>query len=58
MRKLIFREGNGICGICQKDRQDTVSHILNECDKMCWDYIARHNLIVDRLSEQSNLPVI
>jgi hypothetical protein len=49
MRKLIFREGKGICGIYQKDRQDTVYHILNECDRMCLDYIARHNLIVNRL---------
>jgi hypothetical protein len=55
MRKLILREGNGICGICQKNRQDTVYHILNGCDKMCGDYIARDNLIVDRLSEAIKL---
>jgi hypothetical protein len=29
MRKLIFREGNRVCGLCRKDRQDTVYHILN-----------------------------
>jgi hypothetical protein len=34
MRKLIFREGNGICGICQKDKQDTIYHILNGCNRM------------------------
>jgi hypothetical protein len=55
MRNFIFREGNRICGICQKDRHDTVYHILNGCDRMCGDYIARHNLIVDRLSEAIKL---
>jgi hypothetical protein len=55
MRKLIFRGGKGICGICQKDRQDTVYHILNGCDRMYRDYIARHNLIIDRLSEAIKL---
>jgi hypothetical protein len=55
MRKLIFREGKGICGICHKDKQDTVYHILNGCKRMCGDYIARHNLIADRLVEAINL---
>jgi hypothetical protein len=55
MRKLIFREGNLICGICQKDRQDTVNYILNGCNRMCTDYISRHKLIFDRLSEAIKL---
>jgi hypothetical protein len=38
-----------------KGRQDTVYHILNGCDKMCRDYIARHNLIVDSLVEAIKL---
>jgi hypothetical protein len=29
MMKLIFREENGVCSLCSKDRQDTVYHILN-----------------------------
>jgi hypothetical protein len=55
MRKLIFHDGNGVCGLCPKDRQDTVYHILNECDGMAGDYTTRHNLIVNRLVEAIKL---
>jgi hypothetical protein len=34
MRRLIFRQGNGICKICNRDRQDTTYHMLNACSKM------------------------
>jgi hypothetical protein len=55
MRKLIFREANGVCGLCPKDRQDTVYHILNECKRMCGEYTVKHNLIMNRLVEAIKL---
>jgi hypothetical protein len=55
MPKLIFREGNGVCGLCRKDRQDTVYHILNGFERMAGDYTTRHNLIVNRLVEAIKL---
>jgi hypothetical protein len=55
MRKLIFREGNGVCSLNSKDRWDTVYHILNGCDRICPEYIVRRNLIVNRLVESINL---
>jgi hypothetical protein len=55
MRKLIFHDGNGVCGLCRKDRQDTVYHILNGCERMAGDYTTRHNLIVNRLVEAIKL---
>jgi hypothetical protein len=55
MRKLIFGEGNGICNLCQKDPGNIVSHILNGCNRMVGNYTARHNLIIDPLSEAIKL---
>jgi hypothetical protein len=55
MRKLIFGEGNGVCNLCQKDRQNKVYHILNGCNLIAGDYITRHNLIVKGISEAIKL---
>jgi hypothetical protein len=55
MRKLIFHDGNGVYGLCRKDRQDIVYHILNGCEGMEGDYTIRHNLIVNRLVEAIKL---
>jgi hypothetical protein len=55
MGKLIFREGNRICSLCHKDRQDTVYHMLKYCKQMCRDYFARNSSNVDRLVEAVKL---
>jgi hypothetical protein len=53
--KINIREGNRVCGLCRKDRQDKVYHILNGCDRMTGEYTVRHNLIVNRLVEAIKL---
>jgi hypothetical protein len=55
MRRLLFRKGEGICRICNKDRQNTIYHMLNACGKMTRLYTQRHDAVVDRLEEAINM---
>jgi hypothetical protein len=59
MRHLIFREGNGICNLCNRDRMDTLYHILNGCPKLTTHYTNRHNkivqVVVEAISTNCNL---
>jgi hypothetical protein len=55
LKHLLFHEGNGICRICQRDRQDTIYHILNACPKLTGYYTERHNMVVNKLEEAINL---
>jgi hypothetical protein len=57
MRRLIFKQGNGICRICNKNRQDTTYQMLNACNKMTGYYTQRHDAVVDRLEEAINMLV-
>jgi hypothetical protein len=57
MRRLLFRKGDGICIICNKDRQDTTYHMLNACGKMTRFYTQRHDAVMDRLEEAINMLV-
>jgi hypothetical protein len=34
IRHLIFRQDNGICTLCNRDRMDTIYHILNACPNL------------------------
>jgi hypothetical protein len=56
---LIFRDGNGICGLCNRDRMDTLYHILNGCSKLTTHYTNRHNkivqVVVEAISANCNL---
>jgi hypothetical protein len=38
MKRVIFKQGDGLCRICNRDRQDTVYHMLNACGKMTGYY--------------------
>jgi hypothetical protein len=59
MRHLIFRGGNGICNLCNRDRMDTLCHILNGCPKLTTHYTNRHNkivqVVVEAISTNCNL---
>jgi hypothetical protein len=55
LKRLLFHEGNGICRICQRNRQDTIYHILNACPKFTGYYIERPNMVVNKLEEAINL---
>jgi hypothetical protein len=59
MRHLIFRKGNGICNLCNRDRMDTLYHILNGCPKLTAHYTNRHNkivqVVVEAISTNCNL---
>jgi hypothetical protein len=44
LKHLLFHEGNGICRICSRDRQDTIYHILNACPKFTGYYTEGGNL--------------
>jgi hypothetical protein len=57
MKHLLFHEGNGICRICSRDRQDTIYHILNARPKFTGYYTERHNMVVSKLVEAINLLV-
>jgi hypothetical protein len=57
LKHLLFHEGNGICRICSRDRQDTIYHILNACPKFTGYYTERHNMVVSKLVEAINLLV-
>jgi hypothetical protein len=55
LKHLLFHEGNRICRICQRDRQDTIYHIVNACQKFTGYYTERHNMVVNKLEEAINL---
>jgi hypothetical protein len=57
LKRLFFHEGNGICRICQRERQDAIYHILNACPKFTGYYTERHNMVVNKLEETINLLV-
>jgi hypothetical protein len=33
-KAYIFKEVNGICGLCKRDRMDILYHILSGCPKL------------------------
>jgi hypothetical protein len=53
--KVNLWEGNGVYTPYQIDRQDIIYYVLYGCNPMDDDYITRHNLTVDRLSEAIKL---
>jgi hypothetical protein len=55
LKHLLFNEGNRVCRIWRKDRQETIHHILNVCPKYTGNYTERHNMVVKKLEEAINL---